>query len=137
MKKKKINPKVLSLAILNLSIENYFTVCQIYVLIFHNHTMCTCVLKSCFQWLFSSSVTTIISLYYNSPQNILAQDDRKTILDSSCPRELQNMPSQCMYFHEHFLSVNPTLSLKCNFIIQIPCILNVFLPFSTIHQYLC
>lgn len=114
-KKKMINPKVLSVAILNLRIENYFTVCQIYVLIYHNHTKCTCVLKSCPQWLFIRSVTTIISLYYKSTQKILDQDARKTILGSSCPRELQNMPSQCMYFHEHFLSVNPTLSLKCNF----------------------
>lgn len=54
----------------------------------------------------------------------------KTILGSNCPRELQNLSSQCIYFHKHFLSVNPTLPLKCNFIIQIPCILNVFLPFS-------
>lgn len=103
------------MAILNLSIENYFTVCQIYVLIFHNHTTCTCVLKSCFQWLFSSSVTTIISLYYNSPQNILAQDDRKTILGSSCPRELQNIPSQCMYFHEQFSFSQSNSVIKMQF----------------------
>lgn len=57
----------------------------------------------------------------------------KIILDRHVPRELWNMPAQSGSFHEKFLSVNLTLSLKCNFTVQMSGILDVFLPFPTRH----
>lgn len=85
--------------------------------------------KSCLQWLYSKNVTTIIFLCYHSPGTILALDDRENNFRT---KSSQRIAEHTNTKHEKFLSINPILSLKCHFTIQILCILDVVLPFLAI-----